>query len=719
MWGDPPQPQLDVVVGTSAASPAAEKSYRRGFSEPAWLFRGPILCNAAFFLAIILPMPSQSINLGQAKDVLRPARETSRPSLLSARAVDAKLSRLPQLDARTMKNQDDTLSHRFQSWCLDATSFAQKYSADLDAGVKHKTEELQATITEGEKTDQEISAKLSGAKGNLVKEHELGRTPVLKALQQKARGLKTKYHLIQGALHDGKVLLTRNSDFLTSINQACNEEKLTSQGHQTFLLFQNSSRAHNGALLAREVPLETILQPFENQRRKLEQLERFCVTVASHRERAETQRRQLHHRASKNVEEFAKPVARAQVVQQKREHDAAEIEAILEDLGTVCEGEQMIFSERATALEQSSLPKDEKKALEDASWQKHKSWDGWRKDITKAGKSVVSWIDEIGTRLDSDTLDVVEYSIQYGPDKESNVADEMRKEAEASMCDLPSLRKQLKDVKAKIATVTKACEKSAACEAFHECERPAGWCEGLGQTFKQLDCDGDGVLDYACQGAGSEFGTINSLNTCQDNWPQASPSWCPPLFACKRPAGWCEGPTDKYFNVDCDGDGLKDHACESQDNRRSTIQSLNKCQDTAGDTPISMCKSVFSCQRPSDWCKKPGSLYQQVDCDGDGVLDHACQNGDQRSTILSLDGCIDTEGRAPVNACPSFFTCQRPKDWCTAAGLTYSQLDCDDDGAPDHVCIGSKGNQGTIRSGANCVSDWPIAVNDACPKVFK
>ena len=54
---------------------------------------------------------------------------------------------------------------------------------------------------------------------------------------------------------------------------------------------------------------------------------------------------------------------------------------------------------------------------------------------------------------------------------------------------------------------------------------------------------------------------------------------------------------------------------------------------------------VGECHRP-EGCTKDHNLYRNVDCDGDGILDHACSstNSDHRWLVLSSEGCPDTWG---------------------------------------------------------------------------
>merc|ERR1719420_1809859 len=51
-------------------------------------------------------------------------------------------------------------------------------------------------------------------------------------------------------------------------------------------------------------------------------------------------------------------------------------------------------------------------------------------------------------------------------------------------------------------------------------------------------------------------------------------------------------------------------------------------------------------------------------------------------------------------------TCPRPLGWCAHAGAVYEFKDCDGDGIPDHTC--SEGdNYGVIQSANNCADSWP------------
>ena len=65
------------------------------------------------------------------------------------------------------------------------------------------------------------------------------------------------------------------------------------------------------------------------------------------------------------------------------------------------------------------------------------------------------------------------------------------------------------------------------------------------------------------------------------------------------------------------------------------------------------------CQRPSSGCIESYDIYKSVDCDGDGILDHACSTtvNNNRWLVLSSEGCPSSWGPAsrPVSKCPQAF----------------------------------------------------------------
>ena len=65
------------------------------------------------------------------------------------------------------------------------------------------------------------------------------------------------------------------------------------------------------------------------------------------------------------------------------------------------------------------------------------------------------------------------------------------------------------------------------------------------------------------------------------------------------------------------------------------------------------------CQRPSSGCSNSIDIYKSVDCDGDGILDHACSTtvNSHRWLVLSSEGCPSNWGSAsrPVSKCPQAF----------------------------------------------------------------
>ena len=51
------------------------------------------------------------------------------------------------------------------------------------------------------------------------------------------------------------------------------------------------------------------------------------------------------------------------------------------------------------------------------------------------------------------------------------------------------------------------------------CPRPAGYCVHLGSKYYEKDCDGDGILDPVCQDEAGHFGILSSASGCTSSWP--------------------------------------------------------------------------------------------------------------------------------------------------------------------------------------------------------
>ena len=73
-----------------------------------------------------------------------------------------------------------------------------------------------------------------------------------------------------------------------------------------------------------------------------------------------------------------------------------------------------------------------------------------------------------------------------------------------------------------------------------------------------------------------------------------------------------------------------------------------------------MCILLGGCNRPSSGCYESHDLYKNVDCDGDGICDHACSvtiNDQWRWLVLSSEGCPSNWGSnsRSVSDCPQAF----------------------------------------------------------------
>eukprot|EP00808_Paulinella_micropora_P031352 g40014.t1 len=78
------------------------------------------------------------------------------------------------------------------------------------------------------------------------------------------------------------------------------------------------------------------------------------------------------------------------------------------------------------------------------------------------------------------------------------------------------------------------------------------------------------------------------------------------------------------------------------------------------------CENLTVCERPAGWCEEAALQYSSLDCDGDGSLDHVCQNisyPPQFGTILTYASfsCADTWPNADRSECDAGYgICSRP-----------------------------------------------------------
>ncbi len=92
---------------------------------------------------------------------------------------------------------------------------------------------------------------------------------------------------------------------------------------------------------------------------------------------------------------------------------------------------------------------------------------------------------------------------------------------------------------------------------------------------------------------------------------------------------------------------------------------------------LAACPRARTGCRPADgWCTHPGAVKQQLDCEGDGLLDWTCKDVDGNRGLLSSKlGCASIWPSAPVSSCPAAFLGSKSHTWtCSTQHYTFMLL---------------------------------------------
>ena len=161
---------------------------------------------------------------------------------------------------------------------------------------------------------------------------------------------------------------------------------------------------------------------------------------------------------------------------------------------------------------------------------------------------------------------------------------------------------------------------------------------------------GDGLTQMVCDDSGCNFVTMLKA----DFFVGSVAANC--LRPKDRMSGnptFCVAPNDRYYETDCDGDGLIDQFCYNPVTDESwLLSSLSNCNQQFGQGslgPVCPVLAEAACPRPSpDWCTGTLQYYYEVDCTSDGFLDQYCygmqSEGDARLISASGKGCVERYG---------------------------------------------------------------------------
>jgi len=202
------------------------------------------------------------------------------------------------------------------------------------------------------------------------------------------------------------------------------------------------------------------------------------------------------------------------------------------------------------------------------------------------------------------------------------------------------------------------------------CPQAPGWCiyTASQNVLQNVDCDGDGIADWACENidlTGIQRNIITSNSTqCQSK--VATVQDCPAAFSTfPIPAvGQCFGlafnPATSFQT--CRNACAQDANCQVYQWSNSVHQCwMGQAQSCWGADKqwlgAQRASGAHECVRPSTWCAQPaiGDLFYHVDCDGDGVLDLGCANGNTGGRMASQTNCIDNWPNAVNDDCHAAF----------------------------------------------------------------
>merc|ERR1712079_420876 len=88
--------------------------------------------------------------------------------------------------------------------------------------------------------------------------------------------------------------------------------------------------------------------------------------------------------------------------------------------------------------------------------------------------------------------------------------------------------------------------------------------------------------DHVCTNGGNRWVALSSKGDCK-SWKSENDGKCVVHAKCPRPKTGCDGSTDVYKHIDCDGDGILDHVCTKPGKRWVALSSKGDCKTWVSD----------------------------------------------------------------------------------------------------------------------------------------